>query len=305
MDLLADVLARTGVRGSAGARISAGQDWGVSWAGPDGPALYALTAGTAWVGVPGDGPRQLVPGDVLLLADSTAHTLLGSPDATIDTHDCANARRAQEARAEVHLGRGAAQTHLLSATFSSDTAASTQVLSALPGAVHVHAERGGGLDDALRLLGRELERPGMASSVLLDRLIDVLLIQLLRDWIAGSPAEAAGSWLGLLCDPVVRDAITALHEDPARPWTTDLLASRVAVSRATLTRRFLHAAGEPPGGYLTRWRMDLAAARLRDGDDTLEAIARSVGYTSVHAFSRAFSRVRGRAPGRYRLDARR
>jgi AraC-like DNA-binding protein len=50
--------------------------------------------------------------------------------------------------------------------------------------------------------------------------------------------------------------------------------------------------------------MDLAARRLRDGDDALEAIARSVGYTSVHAFSRAFSRARGEPPGRYRALAR-
>ena len=62
--------------------------------------------------------------------------------------------------------------------------------------------------------------------------------------------------------------------------------------------------GETPGAYLTRWRMDLAARRLRDTDDTLEAIARSVGYTSVYAFSRAFSRARSHPPGRYRSAAR-
>jgi AraC-like DNA-binding protein len=37
------------------------------------------------------------------------------------------------------------------------------------------------------------------------------------------------------------------------------------------------ATGETPGTYLTRWRMDLAARRLRDTDDSLEAVAHSVG----------------------------
>jgi AraC-like DNA-binding protein len=46
--------------------------------------------------------------------------------------------------------------------------------------------------------------------------------------------------------------------------------------------------------------MDLAARRLRDTDDSLEAVARSVGYTSVYAFSRAFSRLRSQPPGQYR-----
>jgi AraC-like DNA-binding protein len=56
--------------------------------------------------------------------------------------------------------------------------------------------------------------------------------------------------------------------------------------------------------YLTRWRMDLAARRLRDTDDSLEAIAQSVGYTSVYAFSRAFSHIRSRPPGQYRSKSR-
>ena len=62
--------------------------------------------------------------------------------------------------------------------------------------------------------------------------------------------------------------------------------------------------GESPGGYLTRLRMDLAARRLRDSTDSLEQVARSVGYTSVYAFSRAFSRLRGEPPGQYRVRAR-
>jgi AraC-like DNA-binding protein len=62
--------------------------------------------------------------------------------------------------------------------------------------------------------------------------------------------------------------------------------------------------GETPGTYLTQWRMDLAARRLRDTDDSLEAVAHSVGYTSVYAFSRAFSRLRSVPPGQYRTRAR-
>lgn len=78
----------------------------------------------------------------------------------------------------------------------------------------------------------------------------------------------------------------------------------MSVSRATLSRRFLAVTGETPGSHLTRWRMDLAAPRLRDTDDTVEAVAHAVGYSSVYAFSRAFSRARGLAPGRYRVAAR-
>ncbi|WP_243793456.1 AraC family transcriptional regulator [Saccharopolyspora gloriosae] len=304
MDLLADVLSRTGVRGSVGARIIAGQEWGLASTCTTGAGFYAVTAGTAWLSVPGRSPRQLISGDVVLLPNGSEHTLSSAPDAEVTVHGCPAAERA-EAEGDVRrLGTGAAQTHMLGASFVSDAASSTQVLAALPDLVHVHAEHCGELDDTIRLLSRELARPKIAAAVVLDRLIDILLIQLLRAWLDENPPEVSGTWLGVLCDPVVRDAMTALHQDPARPWTTEVLAAQVAVSRATLTRRFLLTVGEAPGSYLTRWRMDLAATRLRDTDDTLETIARSVGYTSVYAFSRAFSRTRGRAPGRYRIDAR-
>jgi transcriptional regulator GlxA family with amidase domain len=94
--------------------------------------------------------------------------------------------------------------------------------------------------------------------------------------------------------------LTALHADPARPWTIESLADEVAVSRATLARRFPALVGDTPAAYLARWRMDLAARRLRDSDDPVNMVARAAGYTSEYAFSRAFSRSRAVPPGRYR-----
>jgi AraC-like DNA-binding protein len=87
-------------------------------------------------------------------------------------------------------------------------------------------------------------------------------------------------------------------------WTNESLAREVSVSRATLSRRFTHLVGEAPAQYLTRWRMDVAAQRLRDAHDTVGAIAAAVGYRSEYSFSRAFTRHRGIAPGRYRRHAR-
>ena len=127
---------------------------------------------------------------------------------------------------------------------------------------------------------------------------------LLRVWLASHPVQEKRSWLGGLSDPVISQALTKLHQDPAREWTTATLAAETAVSRATLSRRFPEVVGQTPAAYLTQWRMDLAAQRLRDTDNDLETIACSVGYTSVYAFSRAFSRTRGEPPGRYRVTSR-
>jgi AraC-like DNA-binding protein len=95
-----------------------------------------------------------------------------------------------------------------------------------------------------------------------------------------------------------------MHSAPELRWTIELLAREVSLSRATLTRRFTMLVGEAPLSILTRWRMYLAARQLRETNDAVSAIAHRVGYTSEFAFSRAFSRVRGRPPGRYRADVR-
>jgi AraC-like DNA-binding protein len=303
MDLLADALAVGGVRGAVGARLEAGGRWGVSWHRISGAAFYAVTAGTAWLGVPGQAQRQLMPGDVVLLPNGTAHTLRSDPDAAVNP--CSRAEHARACGGPLRLGHGDVQTHILGASYDYDPAVSTQVLATLPDVVHLRANNGGNcLDDTVRLLSRELAHPQLATAFVLNRLVDILLVQLLRVWLSGRPPEAQGSWLGVLGDPVVSVALTRLHEDPARAWTTDLLAAELAISRSTLTRRFRTVTGETPGGYLTRWRMDLATVRLRDTDDTLDNIARSVGYTSVYAFSRAFRRARRQAPGQYRTGAR-
>lgn len=106
-----------------------------------------------------------------------------------------------------------------------------------------------------------------------------------------------------LGDPVAAAALRALHADPAAPWTNERLAERAGVSRPILARRFTSLVGRPPMAYLTWWRLSLAAALLRDGDQPLAAIARQVGYGSPYALSHAFSRAFGTTPGRYRAQA--
>jgi AraC-like DNA-binding protein len=323
MDLLGDMLAVGGVRGALGARIEAGGRWGLSWHQMRGAAFYALTSGTAWLTMPAQEPRQLMPGDVLLLPSDTPHALGSTPDDALVTRprDCDGSLMADGSA--LRLGTGEVHTHILGACYQYDPTVTTQVMTALPPLLHIRADHGGtglddtvrllsreadhggtGLDDTVRLLSRELASPQTATPYVLNRVVDILLVQLLRAWLSGKADGVRGTCLNALTDPVVSAALAQLHEEPARPWTTESLASTLTISRSTLTRRFQAVLGAAPADYLTRWRMDLAAIRLRDTDDTLDTIARSVGYTSVYAFSRAFRRSRAQAPGQFRTAAR-
>ncbi|MEU6733431.1 AraC family transcriptional regulator [Streptomyces physcomitrii] len=292
------------VRGVLGARIAAGDDWG--WWSVQGPgaAFHAVTSGAVWVAPEGFAPLQLRAGDVLLLPSGRAHALAGDPDALARTSPERSDGYTLTGDGTVRMGQGQAHTHILCAHFSHDPTASASFLAALPETVLLRGRGdGGGLAETVRLVGRELTSPGPGSQVVLARLVDVLLVQALRDWLERDDGGSA-SPLHALRDPVVSTAMAMIDAEPGRAWTTTELARVTAVSRATLARRFPATLGETPAAYLTRRRLDLSARRLRDTDDPLEKIARDVGYTSVYAFSRAFRRQRGVPPGRFRSTSR-
>jgi AraC family transcriptional regulator, alkane utilization regulator len=71
-----------------------------------------------------------------------------------------------------------------------------------------------------------------------------------------------------------------------------------------LAERFNAVLGQAPIAYVTSWRIQLAADRLRNGNDSLAAVAAEIGYESEAAFNRAFKRVTGVTPGRWRNGAR-
>jgi AraC-like DNA-binding protein len=108
------------------------------------------------------------------------------------------------------------------------------------------------------------------------------------------------NWLSGLRDPYVGRALMALHANPARDWTLELLAAEAALSRSSFAERFAEFVGHPPMQYLTNWRMQLATNYLRIGTESVAAIANRVGYESEAAFSRAFKKVVGAPPSEWR-----
>ena len=141
------------------------------------------------------------------------------------------------------------------------------------------------------------------SDCVLLRLSELMFVEMLRRYLAGLPPEETG-WLAALRDPTVGRALRLLHQEPGRAWTVDELARQAGLSRSALSERFTQLLGLAPIQYLTRWRMQKAAGLLREGQASLAEIAEQVGYDSEAAFSKAFKRAIGSAPGAYRRAAR-
>lgn len=143
----------------------------------------------------------------------------------------------------------------------------------------------------------DIATPG--SELVLGRLMEVLFIEVVRRYATQLPANTKGLFAAIN-DPLVGRAIGVVQRDPARRWTVEDLARQVGSSRTVLAERFNAVLGQAPIEYVTGWRMQIAADRLRNSDTSLAAIAADVGYESEAAFSRAFKRVTGTTPGRWR-----
>lgn len=140
-------------------------------------------------------------------------------------------------------------------------------------------------------------RPG--TELVLERLMELLLLEVVRRYVSRLPPGANGLFAALN-DPIVGRALQSIHLNAARRWTVDELAREAGASRSVLSERFSAMVGRPPIEYLAGWRMQLAAERLRNTNDSLAAVAADIGYESEAAFNRAFKRIAGLAPGRWR-----
>lgn len=307
MDVLADVLAATKIGGVLTSHVVADAPWGFRLDEVPFAAFHAVVRGVCWLRLPGAEPLQLVAGDIALLPMGSGHALSSDPAGPLTRYeDILESIGATGPGAYVRLPGGGPRTRLLCGAYPYDRSVAHPLLTTLPPLLHLPAEQSqahGGLSATLAMLAAEVDSGLPGAQTVIDRLVDVLFVHIVRAWL-DSHAEQRASWLVALRDPQIATAISRLHADPARPWTVADLAAEIGVSRATLSRRFTALVGEPPLAYLSRWRMELAARRLRDTGESAAVIARSVGYSSEFAFSRAFSRSRGLPPGQYRVSSR-
>lgn len=146
------------------------------------------------------------------------------------------------------------------------------------------------------LVGDETRKARSGRELVLERLLEVLLIEALR--CGFSPAAMPSLARGLSDERLVT-ALRAMHARPAHPWTVTDLAAEAAMSRSAFFARFTSTVGIPPIEYLLTWRMALAKRLLRTRGLTIGQVAAEVGYGSASTFSTAFTRQVGMPPMRY------
>lgn len=127
-------------------------------------------------------------------------------------------------------------------------------------------------------------------------LLHLLLVHLLRD------SEKAGQSRANAAEPsfAIRRVLDAIERDLSRIHSIEELAKAARLGPTRFADRFFREVGFTPAAYLRRRRIERAKLLLREGKNSLAAIAFEVGFSSSQHFATAFKQVEGLSPSRFR-----
>jgi AraC-like DNA-binding protein len=245
-------------------------------------------------------PVRLAAGDVIVFPHGDRHVMSSAPDLRPPKGpDAWTSPPHPRLPFELKLGGdGAPRCGVVCGFLGCDARPFNPLLANLPHVLHVSgsAETGGGpLRRFVELAIAESKSQRAGGESILAKLSELMFVEVVRLHLEGLPPDHTG-WFAGLKDPLVGRALARMHERPAHPWTVDALAQAIGASRSVLAERFTQTIGQAPMQYLARWRMQIAAGLLAGGRK-VSAVALEVGYDSEAAFSRAFKKLVGVAPG--------
>jgi AraC-like DNA-binding protein len=315
MDALSDVLRAVRLKGAIFFDVHASDPWAAET--PAGAQIvrrmfpaaehlisyHAITRGTCWACVPNEPPLPLTAGDVVVIPHGHAHVLSTTPGMR-GVQDVARYRAANEVELPVSISMGdgsSESTRFVCGFLGCDARPYNPLLSSLPHVFKVSDRADGPLSAYVQIALAESKKPRIGGESVLGRLSELMFVDVIRRYLETLPPDRL-DWLAGLRDPHIGRALAEIHRDPARHWTLESLAHRVAMSRSAFAEHFTKFVGTPPMQYLTSWRMQIAANQLLSTTDSVTAVANRIGYDSEAAFSRAFKKVVGAPPSEWRRN---
>ena len=320
MDTLSEVLAAIRLTGAVFLEMTLRERWSYLTAParaiadvlmPDADHVipfHLLTAGACYARLIKGEPIRLQTGDVILFPAGDRHILSAAGRSALSlkpaeiTGESLHKLLTRDHVEMFESGREGSATRIVCGFLACDGHLAEPIVRSLPRMLRISLkgdEKATWLKSSIQFSVAEsaARRPG--SAMVLARLSEVLFAEALRQYMESNPGGQTG-WLGALRDRYVGKALALLHAKPGLNWTVEELARQVGLSRSALGERFNTMVGASPIQYLTRWRISLAASKLRQREATILEVAREVGYESEAAFNRAFKREYGLPPAKWR-----
>jgi AraC-like DNA-binding protein len=267
--------------------------------------FHIMVEGTCWLKMP-DHNVDLVAGDIVAFPFGTGHQLGRGKGGDLVNPTTLLPPKPWREIPILHYGEGPSSLRLLCGYLQCDAMDFRPLREALPTLLHMRTD---GSDEAhwlratIAQIVSEVDRPRTGGQSMLERLTEIIFIELLRHQILAAGSGSVG-WLAALADPALARCLALIHDDPGRDWSVESLAKAAGLSRSTLAERFEAVLDTSPMRYVRDWRLYLASVALRTTGRAVAAIGHDAGYGTEAAFNRAFSRAYGAPPAAWRQKAR-
>jgi AraC-like DNA-binding protein len=161
------------------------------------------------------------------------------------------------------------------------------------------------------MVDRLVARPFLTLTPAANRLIDYM------GFVAGGSAAKGDQmehWLALLLDALVQTPaqpqsrlaalLRQIEAAPGKPWTTEAMAVRTAMSVSRLHALFRSELDTTPAAWLSELRLKRVREWLAGSDHSIAELALRAGYSDQNALTRAMRRATGLTPAAYRRQSR-
>lgn len=287
-----------------------------AWQTDDAPALTRLSSrpavpfhvvarGSCWLKIEGR-TLHLTAGDVVAFPFGAGHQLGVGEDGVLVAPVRDLPPRPWREAPTLRYGDGADAVRLLCGYLEFAAAGFQPLRDTLPSVLHVRTAGAEGLawlGATIDQMVAEVDQPRAGGVSMLERLTEIVFIELLRHHIA-TAAPGARGWLAAMADPALARCLSLIHADPGADWSVNGLAAASGLSRSAMSERFETMLDTSPMRYVRAWRLCLASVALASGGQPIAAIAQQAGYGTEAAFNRAFARAHGTPPAAWRALAR-
>ncbi|PJZ76894.1 AraC family transcriptional regulator [Leptospira neocaledonica] len=291
MDILSEILTNAGWKADLLARTSLYKPWGFRYPCERSGGFHIISQGSCYARIKGK-LVHLEKGDTLFVAKGLDHELVYSPsDKVVEISKFLDMSEKQKKSEKLPL------TTFVSVRYEVPETTQHPFFLELPDYILVKSSDvliHHPLNTTQVLISQELDS-GIGSDLILQRLTDILLYYVIRHWLETHPSSSPG-WRNAFKDEKILRALEALHRKISYPWTLEKLSRAVGVSRASIANKFREVLGSTPMDYLAKLRIDRGKTLMAEENFTLEEIARTVGYSSAFAFSKAYKRIHGLSP---------
>ncbi len=312
MDALADVLKTIHMHTSTYFCADFSSPWGMDVERGDEGLFHVVVKGECWLQIQGNVDTiHLQAGDIVAFPSGGAHWISDEQDSprlagnlVVENILAGENPFSQGGRVQAPAPLKASNNNIMCGAFSYDTKVKHPFIRDLPCFIHIKSAHNPDLqwlNTLIDTLANEAKNPAPGSTVMVDRLTEVLFIQLMRSHVQSRPGGQG--YLAALSDPQIGKSLNLIHDEQNAQWTVERLGEQVAMSRTAFTEKFSTLVGMAPKTYLINWRMQKAKRALQAGEQTMINIAEAAGYSSEAAFSKAFKQFFDETPGKIRRGA--